>query len=324
MGRLARFARRTLRPLPAAALVASVYAVLGVLYIRLSSRGVARSSGSVADLERLETLKGEIFILVTGALLFGGLLLMLRRIEAERARLVRLERELAAAEARRLPEALASSLVHDLDNVLQIALLQAGTLGAEPPSPRAQEAARGLERALAELASFGHRLREIGRVRAAEAESSRFEVASLVEDVAELARAHGAVRVRRLERDVRVGASLTGDRALLGRALLNLVLNAAQAARRGPVLLRAREGDGEVVLEVHDDGPGVPAGLEEGIFQPFYSTREGGGGLGLVSVRVAAEAFAGEVEVTRSHLGGACFRLRLPLAPGTRPGPRAR
>ncbi len=113
------------------------------------------------------------------------------------------------------------------------------------------------------------------------------------------------------------GGELEGDRTLLGRAVLNLLLNAGQAASGGTVQLRCTSGDGRVRIEVHDDGPGVPEEMRSRIFQPFFTTKGKGSGLGLLPVRTAAESFHGTLELERSDLGGACFRLDLPRA--TRP-----
>ena len=311
------------RPLPAAASLSLVYFATALLYIRFSSRGVALVSASVPDLERLELIKGQLFVVVTALLLFAGLALLLRRFERERFRMIELERELTDAEARRLPAVFASSIAHDLDNLLQVALLQTELLETEATPPPVAEAARDLEKSLREISSVGRRLRELGRGRSATA-PQRFEVPALIADVLALARAHATIRIQQVEQDVDVDATLLGDRSLLGRALFNLLLNAAQASTGGRIALRARRTDGDVWIEVHDDGPGVPDEIAGSIFRPFFSTRSDGGGLGLVSVRAAAESFRGGVDLTRSPLGGACFRLRLPIRRGASSGTIAR
>jgi len=69
----------------------------------------------------------------------------------------------------------------------------------------------------------------------------------------------------------------------------------------------------EAIVEVHDDGPGVPLAQRSKIFAPFHTTKEVGSGLGLVSVKVCAEQHGGRVVVSESDLGGACFRVTLPI-----------
>lgn len=80
------------------------------------------------------------------------------------------------------------------------------------------------------------------------------------------------------------------------RATLNLVRNAAQAGKK--VQVRCEPYRGEVVLFVRDNGPGVPAELEDRIFEPFVTDKEQGAGLGLAIVKRVVEANGGRVELT--------------------------
>ena len=97
--------------------------------------------------------------------------------------------------------------------------------------------------------------------------------------------------------------------------VLNLVTNALQAAGRGGhVRLSTARVDGRVELVVEDDGPGVPPELVDRIFEPFYTTRDGGTGLGLFISYGIVERHGGTLAVDRGPLGGARFRLTLPAA----------
>jgi signal transduction histidine kinase len=108
--------------------------------------------------------------------------------------------------------------------------------------------------------------------------------------------------------------SIRGNATLFGRMLINLILNAAEAtAGTGRIEVRLRRERRQVHLEVHDNGRGVPAELRQAIFEPFYSTKPTGNGLGLLSVRAGALEHGGAVEVTESDLGGACFRVSIPI-----------
>jgi two-component system NtrC family sensor kinase len=104
----------------------------------------------------------------------------------------------------------------------------------------------------------------------------------------------------------------------LQRVLINLVLNAADAADHagGQIVLSARRGaGGNVELRVCDDGPGVAAELAERIFEPFFSTKTGTGtGLGLSISRSIAAAHGGKLELEPRLTPGAVFVLTLPPA----------
>jgi two-component system OmpR family sensor kinase len=104
----------------------------------------------------------------------------------------------------------------------------------------------------------------------------------------------------------------------LHRLVLNLIQNSLVHTPPGTrVTARARSEDG-AVLEVEDDGPGIPAELRHRLFERFVrghgDTGAGGSGLGLAIVRAVAETHGGTVELGERDGGGACFVVRLPPA----------
>jgi signal transduction histidine kinase len=111
--------------------------------------------------------------------------------------------------------------------------------------------------------------------------------------------------------------SLDGDRRLLARAVGNLLRNAQKYAA-SQVRLGARRDGCLVEIAVEDDGPGIPDGERERIFEPFYrldrsrDRATGGFGLGLSIARKAVALHGGSLVVERSALGGARFVIRLP------------
>lgn len=108
-------------------------------------------------------------------------------------------------------------------------------------------------------------------------------------------------------------APLDADPDLVCQALLDLVANAAALAPAGTsILLTAEAAAGRVRLTVDDHGPGVPAEMRQQVFEPFFTTRPEGTGLGLAVVRQIARAHGGTVEVADAPGGGARFTLDLP------------
>ncbi|MDF1563640.1 MAG: PAS domain S-box protein [Deltaproteobacteria bacterium] len=110
---------------------------------------------------------------------------------------------------------------------------------------------------------------------------------------------------------------LEADADSLHQILINLLLNASEVVKEGgriSIRGRAELGGAEsVVLEVHDDGPGVPDELRERVFDPFFSTRAEGTGLGLAVCARLVQSHGGDLRVGRSPLGGACFSVQLPV-----------
>ncbi|WIV96932.1 sensor histidine kinase [Kinneretia aquatilis] len=109
------------------------------------------------------------------------------------------------------------------------------------------------------------------------------------------------------------GLCLQADEGQLEQALLALLRNAEQATEglsQPRLWVQARQGrGGRLQLSVRDNGPGVPPGLEHKIFMPFFSSREGGQGIGLTVVRQLVHGMGGRVRHVRPLEGGAAFVL---------------
>jgi two-component system, OmpR family, sensor kinase len=126
---------------------------------------------------------------------------------------------------------------------------------------------------------------------------------------------------RELQIENEVALPVEGNPDELHRMVLNLLDNAARYTPSGArVELRLRSEGDDAVVEVADDGPGIPAAMRDQVFDRFVrgdgpaDTAVGAGsGLGLAIVRAVASSHGGTVEVSESDRGGALFRIRLPL-----------
>jgi signal transduction histidine kinase len=113
----------------------------------------------------------------------------------------------------------------------------------------------------------------------------------------------------------------------LHRMILNLLENAARHTPPGShIELTLREDEGDGIVEVADDGPGIPVGMRTQVFDRFVrgegpadTARGTGTGLGLAIVSAVAESHGGSVEATESDLGGALFRARIPISKAEKP-----
>lgn len=111
---------------------------------------------------------------------------------------------------------------------------------------------------------------------------------------------------------------LAADEKMLQDVFLNLFLNAAQAMKgEGTIRVAVRPGTGTVEVDVEDDGPGIPSDARERLFEPFFTTRHRGTGLGLPIVKRDVEAHGGEVTIICPDEGGTRVTLALPIV---RPG----
>ena len=209
---------------------------------------------------------------------------------------------------------MAARLAHQIRTPLATALLYAKHL-TDGQLASSQRQGFG-EKLLARLRDLDRLTGDmLGFVRSAPEPSGDVSVATLFEDVRQTLDGH--LREGRCLRihEAPVAGRVRGDRQALAGALCNLVENAWQAG--GPevvVELSARQLAGDAVeLFVDDNGPGVTAELYEQIFEPFFSARCGGTGLGLPLARSVAEAHQGTLRLESSPGAGARFILCLPL-----------
>lgn len=109
---------------------------------------------------------------------------------------------------------------------------------------------------------------------------------------------------------------LYADAERISQALGNLLTNAIDAVDRGGrVTLTVREDTQQIVFEVSDNGPGIDLAPGEDVFKPFFTTKEGGTGLGLPIVKRIVSAHGGAVTYENTEDGGARFILRIPTSP---------
>jgi signal transduction histidine kinase len=108
------------------------------------------------------------------------------------------------------------------------------------------------------------------------------------------------------------------DSVQIGQVVFNLVTNATQVmhGREGSIRMRAfHDGNGTAILEVHDSGPGIPEDVAKRIFEPLFTTKAKGLGLGLSVSRMLAENNGGRLWFETTVGAGTTFSLSLPVAP---------
>lgn len=269
-----------------------------------------------------------VFIAVPCAWLFN------RRTER---RVRELERQARSAERLAEQATMTSGLAHEIKNPLStiglnVQLLQedladiAEAVDAE--SDAGQQVGR-VQRRLAGLGREAERLREIledflrfaGRL---ELDTAETDINQLVEELAVFFEPQAAEQ--RINLRVQCEASpavAPADASLLKQALLNLLINAVHAmadARDGDaahgganeLLVRTTREDGRACIHVTDTGPGMPEDVANRVFEPYFSTKRSGSGLGLPTSRRIVEQHGGTLTV-HSELGrGTDFVLALP------------
>jgi signal transduction histidine kinase len=156
----------------------------------------------------------------------------------------------------------------------------------------------------------------VGRPQHAVAELARVDLVRLVDEVADDATlATRGTGIHVLRRSNAAKADVAGDGEGIRQALLNLVINAAQAMPAGGTLTIGTRVIGDVVeVSVRDTGAGMEPATLKRAFEPFFTTRAHGTGLGLAVVRDVADAHRARVRVTSRPGRGSTFRLTFALA----------
>ena len=208
---------------------------------------------------------------------------------------------------------MAAKIVHEIRSPLCSIELYATMLDSELGDGEASRLSRGISSGILSLNNILTNMLLFARQQ--KPSISRIDAVSVVEEALRLLEPMTVSRGIAIDRDVPVNPFLDGDPELLKQVLLNVALNAVQAiSGEGRIGISVRkEGDG-AVIEVSDEGEGIRGENLERIFDPFFSTKVKGAGLGLAIASRIMEAHGGFIRV-RSELGqGSVFELHFPPA----------
>ncbi len=254
---------------------------------------------------------------------FTGFLRDLTEQQLTQANLQQLQSELVHVSRLSAMGEMASALAHELNQPLAaISNYMKGCrrLLASSPDPNAAKIEVALDKAAEQAIRAGQIIRRLRDfVLRGESERRAESVAKLVEEAGALglvgAREQGVL----LRFDLDPANDLVvADRVQIQQVLVNLLRNAMEAMaaseRRELVVSNARLADGMIQIAVADTGPGFAGNVQSNLFQPFFTTKEAGMGVGLSISRTIIEAHGGQMQAETNEAGGATFRFTLPAA----------
>jgi len=239
----------------------------------------------------------------------GGAIYVIRDLTAARAT----EKEMGRLKTLAALGEMSATLAHEIKNPLTGIVGYCGLLLRDLEEGPQKKWAERIEEGVNRLDSLIMNMLEFARTPHLDHRPIKWR--SFGEEIANAFESGAAPRKIRLKRKFpRQWPESTGDPSLLRQAVLNLLHNAEQAiGEDGEIQLRiAAPGSEQVILEVADNGPGMPQEVARNIFRPFYTTREHGTGLGLAIARKIVEAHGGSIEVHSQPGQGTRFRIALP------------
>jgi PAS domain S-box-containing protein len=252
---------------------------------------------------------------------FFALVTDVSSLKRAQASLLDLERKLQATERLTALGTLAAGIAHEINNPLtcvtlnlQLALeqLEREQLDRALLLADLKEAKLGADR----IASIVQSMRLLAR--GSPASSSDVDVNGALEKSVTLVSSSLRYRAQ-LERQYAEVRGVNGDASQLAQVFVNLLTNAAQAVRGregGTICLRTRGTDATITIEVEDNGCGISEEIQPRVFDPFFTTRAAGEGMGLgLSVSAAiVKGLAGELTFSSRVDHGSVFRVVLPAS----------
>jgi PAS domain S-box-containing protein len=247
----------------------------------------------------------------------------------------RLRAQLAHADRLASVGMMAAGVAHEINNPLAFVMLAADMLDREAAAEQhahVRDLVGNIRTGIRRIAAIVRDLRSYGQFE--DLAPTNVDLATVLESAASIT-AHEVRPRARLRREHGVLPSVLGVPIRLEQVFVNLLLNAAHSIAEGrtdgEIVIAAAARGQEVVVEVSDNGVGIPAELLPRIFDPFVTTKAAGEGvgLGLSICRDIVVRWGGRIDATSSPGRGTTLRVTLPLAPGAdasqpaRPAPRS-
>ena len=231
-----------------------------------------------------------------------------------------LEDKLRVLERRAIMVEMASNLAHEIRNPLNLINLTADHLGHDykPIDDEKQKTYSELIAALkAEVQHLNKMVDDFLNVgRPSKLKKTKFTLHELFEQVQILVKQHMMAKSVRFDVTGDEEEEVVADLEQMRLVILNLLLNAIEAVPvQGSITINVKRDDSlrNLLVTIRDTGPGIPEENLERIFEPYFTNRPGGTGLGLALARRIVEEHEGTIKATNHPKGGAQFEISLPV-----------
>jgi PAS domain S-box-containing protein len=217
---------------------------------------------------------------------------------------------------------LAASLAHEVNN--PIAAIVTNARAAERSIAAGKIGTEELSELLADIVADGRRAGEViqgirNMVRKGKPRRALIQIGDTIRELLRIVHADAIGREIEVTAEVDSDTGqVWGDAVQILQVLLNLATNSFEAMTAVPSDARRLaihagcDGNGDILVSMRDSGPGFPSGMVEQLFEPFFSTKAEGTGMGLAIARGIVEAHGGTLSGENCDDGGACFTVHLP------------
>jgi len=260
-----------------------------------------------ADLELFFVLARQAVVAMENASLYEDLRDYVRQVEDSQQALLRAEKMAAAGR-------LTASIAHEVNNPLQSVQNCLHLAGREDlPAEKRKEYFDLAQTELERLMKTMQRMLDFYRPGAVKV--GQVDILELLQHVLSLTSQQLGQRHIEVQADLPMSLPLIyAVSSQIQQIFFNLILNSLDAMPSGGTLTIQAQGlENGVEITFQDTGPGIPESRRNNIFEPFFSTKEGGTGLGLTVSYNIVTAHGGTLDLVNEHEPGACFRLFLPI-----------
>src|SRR5213595_1141073 len=217
---------------------------------------------------------------------------------------------------------LAASLSHEVNN--PIGAIVANASAGQRLLAAGKIRTKGLTELLADIVADGRRAGEViqgirNMVRKGKPRRALIQIGDIIRELLRIVHADAIGREIEVTSEVDSDTGqVWGDPVQILQVLLNLAINSFEAMTAVPSDARRLaihagcDGNGDILVSMRDSGPGFPSGMVEQLFEPFFSTKADGTGMGLAIARSIVEAHGGTLSGENCDGGGACFTVHLP------------
>jgi len=305
--------RSSIRPLFLSLTIALGYIIIVSIYIWLSGIYASEIASSLENLKHIELIKGLLFALVTGTALFFTLFFILLKIKKRDEMIIAQNKSIISSEGLVLSGIFASSVSHDINNLLSVIIGNSELLRiANKLNPLEKKYIDEISIATQNLTRLSQRMMDAGKGYIPN-RKELVDLTHVIKDTINFAKIHNKIKSCNLHHELPDELKMNLNPLLFSRTLMNLILNSAEATNNsGEILVKLKKDNDTVTLEVHDNGPGIPEEIKENIFNPFFTTKKDGNGLGLLSLKIFSDQHNGSIDINISDLGGACFCISFP------------